>query len=118
MGYFYKADITIVRGDDFTLTQIWDVNGTAVDISSWVFAFEANEKSTRATSPGNIVIADAAMTKSDSGTGVTDKLTIPFTDTETAENEGRYAYDIKATIGTDEVTYARGTLTILPSEQD
>ena len=117
MGYWYKADFSLVRGDDFTLTQTWSLNGSPVDISSWVFSFEANEVSTRASSPGNIVIGSSAIVKSDSGSGTTDTISIPFSDTDTAVTVGRYKYDIKAEIGSDTVTVARGTLVIKNSEQ-
>ncbi len=117
-AYWAKADLQLVRGDDFTITQTWSNNGVAVDISSWVFTFEANEKSTRATSPGNITIPNSSIVKSDSGSGTTDTISIPLGDTDTDVTEGRYGYDIKAVIGTDEVTVFRGTLTVMESEQD
>ncbi len=115
MGYWAETDIELVRGDDFTLTQVWKLNGASVNISSWTFAFEANEISTRASTPGNITVADGAMTKSASS-AIVDTLTIPLSDTDTDVNEGRYKYDITATVGTDTVTVFRGTLTVLPSE--
>jgi len=117
VGYFAKADLEVVRGDDFTITQVWSLSGAAVNISSWVFAFEANEISTRAATPGNITVANSAMVKSASSS-VVDTLSIPLSDTDTDVTEGRYKYDIKATVGSDEVTVFRGTLTVLPSEQD
>ena len=118
MGYWYEADLSVVRGDDLTITQTWDVNGVATDISSWSFSFEANEVSTRAASPSDITIANAAIVKSDSGSGTTDTNSILLTDTLTTVNVGRYKYDCKVVIGTDEITYARGTLTVLDSQQD
>ena len=118
LGYWYNSDLKIVRKDDFTITQTWALtNGTAVDISAWTFKFEANEIDSSGT-PGNIIVLDAAMTKSNSGSGVTDTVSIPITDTQTTIDEGRYAYDITAVVGTDTTTVARGTLTVFPSEQD
>lgn len=117
-GYWYESDFSVVRGDDETVTQTWALaNATPVDISSWVFAFEANEIDSTGT-PGNIVVADGAMTKSNSGKGVTDTVSIPLSSSDTDVDEGRYAYDISATIGSDKTTVGRGTLTVVPSEQD
>jgi len=119
MGYWAETDMELVRGDDFTVTQTWALQaGTAVDISAWTFKFEANEISNRATTPGNIVVLNGAMTKSDSGSGTTDTVSIPLSDTATDVNEGRYAYDITAVVGTDTTTVFRGTLTVKKSEQD
>ena len=118
MGYFYTADLSVVKGDDLTITQTWDVNGVATDISSWSFSFDANEVSSRAASKGTITIANAAIVKSDSGSGTTDTNSILLTDTLTGVNEGRYKYDMRVVIGTDTITYGRGTLTVLPSEHD
>jgi len=116
-GYWFDLDWQIVRGDDFSASLTWALaNGTAVDISAWTFAYEANE--TSGTGTGNITVADGAMTKSNSGSGVVDTVTIPLTDTDTTVTEGRYAHDITAVVGTDTNTVARGTLEIKPSEQD
>lgn len=117
-GYWYEDDFSVVRGDDFTITQTWALaDGTPVDISAWTFSFEANEKDTTGT-PGNIVVTNAAMTKSNSGLGVTDTVSIPLTDTDTDVDEGRYGYDIVAIVGSDITTVAKGTLTIVDSELD
>ncbi len=117
-GYWYCSDLKMVKGDDLIINQTWTTTaGAAVDISAWTFAFEANEVADGGA--GNIVIADGSMTKSDSGSGVVDKLTIQITDTlSAATNEGRHDYDIKVTVDGNKTTFARGTLTILPSEQD
>ena len=117
-GYWYTSDLKMVKGDDLTINQTWTTSAAVpIDISSWTFAFEAEEAADGGT--GNIVIADGAMTKSDSGTGVTDKLSITITDTlSSAVPEGRYSYDIKVTIGSDITTYSRGTLLIESSSQD
>ena len=116
-GYWFDLDWAVVKGDDFSASLTWATQaGVAVDISAWVFSYEANEVSSSGT--GNITVADGAMTKSDSGSGVTDTVTIPLSDTDTAVTEGRYTHDIKAAVGTDETTVARGTLEIKPSEQD
>jgi hypothetical protein len=116
-GYWYESDLSLVRGDDFTISQTWaTAAGVAVDISAWTFAFEANEVSEGGT--GNIVVADAAMTKSNGGSGVIDTVSIPLSSTDTDKNEGRYQYDISVTIGTDKTTVARGTLVVNDSEQD
>ena len=117
-GYYgFPLEFSVVRGDDFSFSLTWETTaGGAVDISAWVFAYEANEDAVGGT--GNIVVADAAMTKSDSGTGTTDTVTIPLSSTDTVVTEGRYKHDLTATVGSDKTTVARGTLTILPSEQD
>lgn len=115
-SYWFDLDTQVVRGDDFTMSLTWALaNGTPVDISAWTFAYEANEKS---GSGGNIVVADGAMTKSNSGSGVIDTVSIPLSDTDTAVTEGRYEQDITALVGADTTTVARGTLTIFKSEQD
>lgn len=115
-GYWFKLDSQIVKGDTgfkITLTFSDASTGSAVDISSWSFAYEANERS---GSGGNITIANGAMTQSDSGTGTTDTVTIPFS--STSVNEGRYDQDIRATVDGEITTIARGTLTVVDSEQD
>jgi len=118
MAYYYKADFEMVRGDDVTLTQRWDTNGTPVDISAWVFSFDANEISNRAVTAGSISLSAGDMTKHDSGSGTTDTISMHFTDTHTAVNEGRYRYAIKISVGTSEFTIAKGTLLISESEDD
>jgi hypothetical protein len=116
-GYWFDLDWAIVSGDDFSATLTWALaDGTAVDISSWSFSYEANEVSGSGTA--GITVADGAMTKSNSGSGVVDTVTIPLSATDTAKTDGRYAHDLKVTIGTDATTVARGTLEIKPSEQD
>ena len=116
-GYWFDLDWQVVRGDDFSASLTWALaDGTAVDISAWVFSYEANEKSSNGT--GNITVADGAMAKSDSGSGTTDTVTIPLSDTDTDVTEGRYSHDISVTASDDRTTVARGTLEIKPSEQD
>ena len=116
-GYWFLLDSKVVRGDDFTITMTFsDTAGAAVDISSWTFAYEANERSSGAAT---ITVADGAMTKSNSGSGVVDTVAIPLSDTDTNKTEGRYDQDVKVTLATGEkTTIARGTLTIYDSEQD
>jgi len=115
--YAFDLDFGVFRGDDFSFTMTWETTaGVAVDISAWAFAYEANEKASGGT--GNIVVADAAMTKSDSGSGTTDSISIPLTSTNTDISEGRYGQDVTVTVGSDRTTVASGTLTIKNSEQD
>ncbi len=114
-AYWFDLDTKIVRADDFTISLTWaTAAGAAVDISAWTFTYEANERGGN----GNITVANSAMTKSNSGTGVIDTVSIPFTDTNTAVTVGRYDQDIKVDVGTDTTTVAKGTLVIAPTEFD
>lgn len=118
-GYWFTLDSKIVKGDDFSMSLTFsDAAGDPVDISSWTFAYEANEEASGGT--GNITVADGAMTKSNSGAGTTDTVSIPIADTVTdALTVGRYRQDVKVTDGSgNETTVAKGTLTIYASEFD
>ena len=119
MGKYAKMDIELVRTDiDGRAFVFSDAStGNPIDISTWTFSFKANEIDQSGT-PDTISIPDSAMTKSNSGLGTTDRLDIPFSISDTTVNEGRYRYDVQATTAAGPETIFRGTLTIIPSEQD
>lgn len=118
MSKYAKVDFELVRTDTDAWSFTWKTApGVGVDISGWSFRFEANERDQSGT-PGNIIVLDAAMTKSNSGLGVTDTLTIPFSISDTTVGEGRYDYDLRATVGATVNTVFKGTLVVTPSEQD
>lgn len=115
-GYAFQMDAEGHKDDTgFKITLTWAdaTTGSAIDISSWTFAYEANEKS---GSGGNVAVADGAMTKSDSGSGTTDTLTIPIS--FASLNEGRYSQHLRVTVGGEITTVGYGTLEIKPSEFD
>jgi hypothetical protein len=117
-AYWFESDFEAVKGDDLTVTQEWTtIAGVAVDISAWTFAFNATESADGGT--GSFSIPDGSFTKSDSGSGVTDTVQFEILGVTTAQlNEGRYKYDVSATVGGDKTTYQRGTFTIQRSESD
>lgn len=101
----------IVAGDtrDISLT-FSTVEGDPVDISAWTFYYKAINKVASGTT---ITVADASMTKSNSGLGVTDKVTIPLDNSVTAVTAGKYDHEIAVKISAEPKTIARGILTVL-----
>jgi hypothetical protein len=94
----------------FTFTVV--ATGQPLDISGYTFYFAAGSDWTTDT----ITVADGAMTKSNSGLGITDTLTVPLSATDLGVDEGRYQYDLAADTGTQELVLVRGTLTVYTRE--
>ena len=109
-AYYFTIDEVIVAKDDRSITLTFtDTSGNAVDISAWTFYYKAVKKD---DSTVTIIVLNAAMTTSDSGTGTTDTVTIPRSDTVTNVAVGRYDHEITVVDGTTTTTIAKGTLTI------
>lgn len=115
-AYWFESDFQVFKGDDLTITHVFKtLAGSPIDISTWTFTWEANEKSDAGST--QIQIPDGSMTKSSSGQGVTDTMVYTITTALTASaNVGRYGYQTKASIAGDVTTYNTGTMTLQPSE--
>lgn len=116
-GYAFQLDSVGYKDDTgfkIALTFSDASTGSATDISSWTFAYEANQQDPSGT--GNVAVADGAMTKSDSGTGTTDTVTIPIS--FASLTEGRYNQHLRVTVDALITTIGYGTLEIRPSEFD
>jgi len=113
-AYYFNLDEVIVKGDDRSITLTFsDTAGDPVDISAWTFYYAADERN----GTGAITVADGSMTKSDSGRGVTDTVTIPRADTVTNVTVGFWDHDIAVKDASDEITtIAKGVLTIVDRE--
>ena len=115
MSYFFNLDMEIVSGDTRPIVQTFSTEaGVPVDISAWTFYYKAVNKS---DSTKTITVADAPMTKSNSGRGVTDTLTITLDNSITAVSVvpvGRYDHEIAVKISGEPTVIAQGILTIVP----
>jgi hypothetical protein len=112
-NYWFQYDYELVAGDDEAFTLTFSTGGIAEDISGWTFTYYADADW---NSTETISVADAAMTKSDSGTGVTDTLSIPITDTQSDITKGKYDHSLTALVPTDKRSIFRGTLRILEKQ--
>jgi len=109
MGRYAEMNIEVVQGDDQSIALTFKTAaGVAVNVYSWDFYFKAERSDVTDT----IVVAPADVTKSDSGTGVTDTATIALTDTITNVEPGAYTYEIAIARSGLVETIQRGTLVI------
>lgn len=115
MAYWFTLDTDLVKGDTRTITMTFaEADGTPVVISSWTFYYKA-VKVDDATAA--LTVADAAMTKSDSGSGSTDTITIPLDNSATANlSAGRYRQEVAVKIATEPTVIAKGTLNVVDRE--
>jgi hypothetical protein len=111
MSYFFNLDMEIVSADTRQINMIFStVAGAPVDISTWTFYYKAVNKVTSGTT---ITVANASMTQSNSGRGVTDKITIPLDNSVTAVAAGKYDHEVAVKISSEPVTIAKGILTVV-----
>ena len=111
--YWFNLDMDIVTGDTRTITMTFDVGGVPTPISAWTFYYKAVN---RADATKTITVADGAMTKSDSGMGVTDTISIPIdnsVNTEASAPVGKYDHEVAVKIAGEPTVIAKGTLTIV-----
>ena len=98
---------TQVVGSDDQITLTFSFGGSATDISTWTFTYRA--EALNAWTADVVDVADGAMTKSDSGTGTTDRLTIPISAAASAVDAGIYTQEILAVISSERIPLFRGT---------
>jgi len=115
MAYWFVLDADLVKGDTRTISLTFaEADGTPVVISAWTFYYKAVKVD---DSTVTLAVADAAMTKSDSGLGATDTITIPLDNTSTAGlSAGRYRQEIAVKIATEPTVVAKGTLNVVDRE--
>ena len=108
--HWAERDLHAVEGEtiSFDFTFFVPSTGQPLDISGMTFRFAAGADWTTDT----ITVADGAMTKSNSGLGIIDTVTIPFADTDLEVDPGRYQYDLAADSGTDDPVLLRAAFTI------
>lgn len=111
MAYWFKFDMDIVKGNTRPVVMTFAAaDGTPTDISGWTFYYKAvnvNDSSVTLT------VADGAMTKSNSGMGVTDTVSIPLDNSVTAIAAGRYLQEVAVKISGEPTTIAMGTLNVV-----
>lgn len=112
--YWFTRDEPIVAGNaDNVGLSFADENGVAIDITGWLkMTYKAYDSTGRITDAINV--AHAAMTKTSSGSGVTDTVIIPFTETDTDITPGRYDQEFLVEVAGQMRTIFRGTLKIEP----
>jgi hypothetical protein len=110
MGYWFSLDSDLMTEDSVNITLTFSnaSGGSPIDISAWTFYYKAEERGGTDT----ITVADGSMTKSDSGTGTTDTVTIPLDNSISGVTAGRYDQEIAVVISSEPTVIARGTLTI------
>lgn len=108
--YWFRLDADIVKGNTRTISLTFaTAAGAPVSITAWTFYYKA-VKVDDATA--TITVANASMTKSDSGLGVTDTVSIPLDNSVTAVAAGRYNQEIAVAIASEPTTIAMGTLNV------
>lgn len=110
MGYWFSLDMDLVKGDTRSISLTFATQaGAAVPISTWTFYYKAVKVD---DSSVTLTVDDADMTKSDSGSGETDTVTIPLDNSVSSIAAGRYNHEIAVKISDEPTVIARGTLNI------
>ena len=107
--YWGPLDHSLIIGnaDDLTLTFSNKETGAPEDISTWT---EIEYQADSSESTDTISVLHADIVRSDSGSGTTDRMTIPRDETDTAIDPGRYIQRVNATVDGKRRTLLRGTL--------
>jgi len=107
-NYWFDHDLSLVTyNDDNIGLVIQDSAGTAVDVTGWSnMTYKASADWTTDT----IEVADAAMTQTSSGSGVTDTIVIPISSADSAISKGLYNHEFSCTIASQDRTIFRGTI--------
>lgn len=115
MAYWFTLDTDLAIGDTRAIALTFaTAAGAPVAISAWTFYYKAVKVDDSTVS---LTVADAAMTKSDSGMGVTDTVSIPLDNTSTAAlSAGRYRQEVAVKIATEPTVIAKGTLNVVTRE--
>ena len=93
--YWFTLDESVIAANDHDISMTFSSGGSPVDVTAW-----AN-------------LTNAAMVKSDSGSGTTDTVTIPLASTDTDIAAGRYSQEFSAEISSKDRTIFRGTIRIV-----
>lgn len=109
--YWGQLDTALVSGDSTAIALTFeDEDGDPTVISAWTFYYKAVKVD---DSTVTITVADASMTKSDSGSGYTDTVSIPLDNSVTAVAAGRYYQEIAVKISSEPHTIFKGTLNVV-----
>jgi hypothetical protein len=111
-NYWFTLSHAVVQADADNIQLVFDYRGTPVDVSTWTnMTYKAEAENAWTTDV--IEVADGAIVRSSSGTGVTDTITIPFSVTDTAKDKGRYNHSFGLTVNSQNRTIFRGTIKIV-----
>jgi hypothetical protein len=115
MAYWFTLDADLAIGDTRPISLTFSTApGVPVSIAAWTFYYKAVKVDDSAVS---LTVADAAMTKTDSGLGVTDTVTIILDNSATASlTAGRYRQEVAVKIATEPTVIAKGTLNVVARE--
>lgn len=109
--YWGALDTPLVSGDTTSISLTFaEEDGTPQVISTWTFYYKAVKVD---DSTVTITVADGSMTKSDSGSGYTDTVTIPLDNSVSAVAAGRYNQEIAVKISGEPHTLFKGTLNVV-----
>ena len=109
--YWFSLDMDVVKGNSRSISLTFATSaGAPVAISAWTFYYKAVKVDDATVT---ITVANASMTKTDSGLGVTDTVSIPLDNSVTAVAAGRYNQEIAVAIASEPTTIAMGTLNVV-----
>ena len=109
--YWFELDHAVVAANDDTLSlTIKDILGNPVSVVGWS---DMTYKASADWTTDTVLVADAAMSQTSSGTGVTDTIVMPLSTAVTDKDTGMYNHEFSCTIATQTRTIFRGTLRIL-----
>lgn len=109
--YWGQVDKALVSGDSDAIALVFaTAAGVAVNISTWTFYYKAVKVD---DSSVTITVADASMSKTDSGIGTTDTVSIPLDNSVTAVAAGRYNHELAVKISGEPHTIFKGTLNVV-----
>jgi hypothetical protein len=110
MAYWFSLDMDLVKGDTRQIVLTFKTQaGAPVSIAAWTFYYKAVKVD---DSTVTLTVANASMTQSNSGMGVTDTVTIPLDNSVSSIAAGRYSHEIAVKISGEPTTIAKGTLNI------
>jgi hypothetical protein len=110
MAYWFRMDMDLVKGNTRSISMTFsDAEGDPIVISAWTFYYKATNIT---DSTVTITVADGSMTKSNSGRGVVDTVSIPLDNSVTVVAAGRYTQEIAVKISGEPTTIALGTLNV------
>jgi len=110
-NYWFNLDMSMVAyNDDNISLTIKDTAGDAVDVTGWA---DMTYKASASWTTDTIEVADAAMSQTSSGSGVTDTIVIPISASDSAIDKGVYDHEFSCAILSNDRTIFRGTIRIV-----
>ncbi len=110
-NYWFNLDMSVVSYNDENISLTFkDSNGDPLVITGWL---NMTYKASAAWTTDVIEVAHAAMTKTSSGSGSTDRVIIPISASDSAITQGLYNHEFSVEIASQDRTIFRGTIRIL-----